>query len=105
MAARKQANVTTDGGESGIGPQRLGLRRQAVAVHQVVGVHAGNQGCTAPSQPGVQGRNNAAMGCADDLKARVLSGKVAGACQGVVVRAVIYDHAVPTSLALALQAA
>ena len=91
MAAWKQANVAADGSKSGIGPQRLGLSRQAVSVHQVVGVHAGDQGRAAPLQPGVQGGNDAAMGCADDLKARVLSGNVAGARQGVVVRTIIDD--------------
>ena len=87
MAARKQADVATDRGQSGIVPQRLCLHRQAVAVHQVVGVHAGNEGGTAPLQPGVQGGNDAPVGRADDLETRVTGSEVAGAGQGVVLRA------------------
>ena len=102
MAARKQADVATDSSKSGIGSQRVNLSCQAVAVHQVVGVHTGNEGRAAPLQPSVQGGNDAPVGRADDLETRVTGGEVAGAGKGVVQRAVIDDHAVPSRLDLAL---
>jgi hypothetical protein len=81
------------------------LTGQARWEHPVVGIHARDEASSTPLQPVEQGGDETAVGPRDDPKARVASRHGARHIDTAVLRAVVYDNALPVPKALPLDAA
>ena len=76
--ARKEAHMTAHRGQVGTLFQCTHLHGQALAVHEIVSIHTGDQAPTAVCQARVQGWYQPLVCCCNHRKARVLGGKPAG---------------------------
>jgi len=103
-STRKQAHVTAHR-RPPAALERLDLDGQALAMHEIVRIHARDEGCTAALQAGVQ-RSDDALGRRDDNgEALIAVRKRLGALHGRVGGPVVDDDTLPPRLALPLDAA
>jgi len=103
-AAREETDVAADGGEVPSIRERRELRAQPGAVHDVVGVHASDEGRAAAVEPDIQRLDEPPVGRRDDAEAGVPLREGTGAGERAVRGAVIDDDALPARLGLPLDA-
>jgi hypothetical protein len=80
--------------------ERGELGAQPVAMHHVVGVHAGDDPPAREREPALEGGDEPRVAHRDDPDARVGGGDPARARRRAVRRAVVDDDALPAALAL-----
>ena len=100
----KQAHVAADGVQLRSALQVPQLRRQPVAVHDVVGVHAGGERRGAVGEAGVQAGDQTGVMAAHDPEARIAVGEAPGDGAGGIGGPVVDDHTRPVPEALPLHA-
>ena len=100
LRAGKEPDVTADGRQRRVRFERAHLPRQALPVHEVVGVHARDEAPAAAREPGRERRGEAAMGRPDDKEAIVRGRRGLGRPRRPVFRAVVDDDALPAGFGL-----
>ena len=100
--AGKDANPRPHGGEFGGGLQPVELCPESVAMHPIVGVHAGHHRRPAVFKPLGQAFHQAAARRAHGNKARIFGGDLGQERGSRVARAVVDGDALPAGFALAL---
>jgi len=102
---REEPDVAADGGERRLRVERAELGGEALAVHDVVGVHARDHSAEAALEAGAERRDEALVRRGDDPEALVVRGKALGDGARAVLRAVVDHDALPTRERLARHAA
>jgi hypothetical protein len=105
MSAWKETYVATYGGQGRISFQHVSLQRQAMAMHDIIRIHAGNEGAPTIGPAGVERCDQPLRERLDEAKARVARCEPAGVICRLIPRTVIDDHTLPIGFTLALYTA
>src|SRR5690606_15491177 len=89
----------------GVVLERPELQREALAAHDVVGVHAGDERRPGPFEPRLERLHEPALGPTQKLDAWIARGEDAGDLGRAIGGAVVDDDAAPARLRLARHAA
>jgi hypothetical protein len=97
--------VATHGGQRWIGFQQVYLHGQAMAMHDIVSIHAGDEGATAIGPSGVERFDQTMRGRLDEAKTRIELCEAASTIYRIIKRTVIDNDTLPVGFALPLNAA